>query len=135
MGPVFCFVRIFSCLCDNLPTSQDFDPPGEYAPSLLGGYWHVDVPIVELVVVGHVDVASVGPELLYFSVSCLEGHCQMIDVVSGFGELLGGNGSLPFNGEGEAEGHCVSDLAKFLLAKVDESLSRARGERGVQLIR
>ena len=55
----------------------------------------------------------------------------MVDVVSGFGELLGGNGSPPFNGGGEAKGHRVSDLAEFLLAEVDESLSRARGERGV----
>jgi len=84
--------------------------------------------------VGHVDVASSGPEALYFCVLGLESCHQVVDAVLGFGELLGSNGCPPFDGGGEAEGHHAGDLAEFLLAEADEGLGRAGGERGVWVV-
>jgi hypothetical protein len=92
------------------------------------------MPLIELVVMGHVDIPGAHPEASYFSVLGFECCRQVVDVVSGFGELLGGNGGPPFDGGGETEGHCVSNLAEFFFAELDEHLGRAGRERGVAFV-
>jgi len=121
-------------LCNDLSTPQDLDPLGEYAPPLLGGDWCVDASLVELVVVGHIDVPGACPEVSYLAVPGFESRCQAVDVVSGFSDLLGGNVGPSFDGGGEAEGHGAGDFAEFLLTEADERLSQAGGERGVAFI-
>jgi hypothetical protein len=82
----------------------------------------VNPPLVELVVVGHVDVACVCPQVSYLAVPCFEYHCQAVDTLSGSGELLGSNVCPPFNGVGKTEGHGSHDLAKFVFAEMNEGL-------------
>ena len=98
---------------------------------MLGGDWGVDTSLIKLIVVGHVDIACTGLKALYFCILGFESCCQAVDMVSGLGELLGGDSGLPFDGGGKAKGHCVGDLAEFLLTEVDESLGGTGGERGV----
>jgi hypothetical protein len=92
---------------------------------LLGGDWRVDVSLIELIVVGHVDVPCACPEASYLAVSSLEGCRQTVDAVSGFGDLLGGDVGPSFDSGGEAEGHGAGDLAELLLTEADERLSQA----------
>jgi len=101
---------------------------------LLRGDWYVDASLVELVVVGHVDVPSAHPETSYFAVSGLESHHQAVDAVSGFSELLSGNVGPSFDGGGEAKGHGAGDFGELFLVEADKCLSRARGEGGVAFI-
>jgi hypothetical protein len=75
--------------------------------------------------VGHIDIPCARPEVSYLAVSGLESCHQAVDVVSGFGELLGGDVGPSFDGGGEAEGHGAGDLAEFPFTEADEHLSRA----------
>ena len=101
---------------------------------MLRGDWCVDASLVELVVVGHVDVPRACPEASYFAVSGLKSRRQAVDVVSGFSDLLSGDVGPSFDGGSEAKGHGAGDFAELFFAEADECLSRARGEGGVAFI-
>jgi len=73
-------------------------------------------------------------EMPYFAVSGLESRRQVVDAVSGLGDLLGGDVGPSFNGGGEAKGHGAGDFDELFFAEADECLSQAGGEGGVAFI-
>ena len=91
---------------------------------MLGRDWGVNMPAVEFVVMGHVDIPCMGPQTSYLTVLGLKCHRQAVDTLAGCGELLGSDGGPSFNGGGETKGHHMGDLAELLLAEMDKGLGR-----------
>jgi hypothetical protein len=128
---IFCFICIFPCPHNDFSAPQHLDPLGHHTPSLLRGDEGVNAPVVELIVVWHVNVTCLSVELSYFFVAWVESSCQVVDTVVSFCELLGGNGDALFDCGGEAEGHCLSDFTELSLAEVHDGLCWSERQRGV----
>ena len=91
----------------------------------------VDLPVVELVVVGDVGIACVCSQVADFLITLLEGSCQLVDVHVGHSKLLGGNGSTALHDGHEAIDDGAGNVTEFVPSEVDEGLGGPRGEWGM----
>ena len=62
---------LHSCSDEDLPISYEADPSSLDVLSILSGDLGIDLPVVAFVVVGHVDVARMYPELVYLGITLL----------------------------------------------------------------
>ena len=133
MGPHILARWGLPALAQQLHHSQHLTPSCQHVPPLLRGDLGINASIVELKVVGHVDVPHLGLQVADFVIAGLKGSYELIDVGVGHGELLGSNGSVSLHCGGGSIGHCAHNFGEFIPAEVDEGLGQAGGQGGIGL--
>jgi hypothetical protein len=108
-------------LHNNLSTPKYLDPLWKDTPPLLGRDGGVDPSVVELVVVGHVDIAYPCMQASYFFIMGLEGTGELVNIG------VGSNGGVSFDGGGEAKCYNLGQSTELLLTEAHDGLGQARG--------
>ena len=92
----------------------------------------INLPIVELVFMGHVDVAHMSLQVVDFIIMAVKSSCELVNACIGCSELLSADGSTMLHGGCEAVGNSAGNVTKLVLSEADEGFGRSGGERGVR---
>jgi len=87
----------------------------------------INMSIVKLIVVGEVDIACLGSQVVDFFVVGLKSSHKLVDAHVGGSKLLSGNTGALFHCGDKPIGDGLCDLSKLVSAEADESFSGAGG--------